>query len=64
MKHLPGKGSAVQDSHFVLPTISLTQKELEQHIVPFKENAKNCPWAMSSHPIFSAWGHKKSRHLF
>lgn len=53
MKHIPGHGAALCDSHTALPIIDLSYKELEPHFRPFKANA-HCPWAMTAHIIYSA----------
>ncbi len=52
MKHIPGHGPAVCDSHEELPVVSLSFKELLPHFAPFKANA-SCPWAMTAHIIYS-----------
>ena len=52
MKHIPGHGAAMCDSHEKLPVISLSLKELRSHFDPFKMNHL-CPAAMTAHIIYS-----------
>ena len=42
MKHIPGHGPAVTDSHEDLPVVDLSFKELLPHFASFKANA-HCP---------------------
>lgn len=53
MKHIPGHGAAMCDSHEALPFVNLSYQELEPHFVPFRTNA-HCPWAMTAHIVYSA----------
>jgi beta-N-acetylhexosaminidase len=53
MKHIPGHGAALCDSHKELPTVTLSRAELEKHFAPFKANI-NCPWAMTAHIVYKA----------
>jgi beta-N-acetylhexosaminidase len=53
MKHIPGHGAALCDSHKELPLVTLSRAELEAHFAPFKENI-NCPWAMTAHIVYIA----------
>jgi beta-N-acetylhexosaminidase len=53
MKHIPGHGAALCDSHEALPTVSLSREELEPHFIPFRANLQ-CPWAMTAHIVYSA----------
>lgn len=51
MKHLPGHGRALVDSHIALPHVPiLTQDDL----LPFKENNK-LPWAMTAHVVYEQY---------
>jgi len=54
MKHIPGHGRAVVDSHMELPIVSATAAELESDIVPFRVLA-NTPMAMTAHIVYEAW---------
>lgn len=53
IKHIPGHGAALCDSHKELPVVTLSRAELEEHFAPFKENA-TCPWAMTAHIVYTA----------
>ena len=55
MKHLPGHGRAVADSHFDLPVVTATREELEaSDFVPFRALAA-LPAAMTAHVVFTAY---------
>jgi len=54
IKHMPGHGRAMADSHKQLPTVTASDAELETDIAPFK--ALNfAPMAMTAHIVFTAW---------
>ena len=57
IKHMPGHGRAIADSHHELPTVTTSLAELEQSdFIPFKEiSAKEIShsiWAMSAHILY------------
>ncbi len=52
MKHAPGHGRALVDSHAALPVV--TDTDLDVDILPFILNA-DLPWAMTAHIVYSAW---------
>ena len=55
MKHLPGHGRAMADSHFDLPVVTATREELEaSDFVPFRALA-GLPAAMTAHVVFTAY---------
>lgn len=55
IKHIPGHGRALVDSHVELPVVSESGAILEAtDFVPFKA-LSNLPWAMTAHIIFSAF---------
>ena len=55
LKHIPGHGRAMADSHFDLPTVTATREELEvTDFVPFRK-LSNLPAAMTAHVVFSAY---------
>lgn len=54
VKHMPGQGRAVVDSHHDLPFVSATDAELEQDIAPFRSLA-DAPMGMTGHIVFEAW---------
>ena len=54
VKHMPGQGRAVVDSHHELPTVSASKEELEQDFHPFR----SLNWAlmgMTSHIVYDAY---------
>jgi beta-N-acetylhexosaminidase len=54
MKHIPGHGRATADSHFELPVVTATLRELEaSDFVPFRKLAA-LPAAMTAHVLFTA----------
>ncbi len=55
MKHLPGHGRAIVDSHMDLPVVDCDIETLDaSDFVPFRLNANRTPLAMSAHIVFSA----------
>ena len=54
VKHMPGHGRAIVDTHYHLPTVTASDAELEDDIAPFRAlNA--APMGMTSHIVFEAW---------
>lgn len=54
IKHMPGHGRGVVDSHYELPVVNATDAELESDIEPFRTlNAASM--AMTCHVVFEAW---------
>jgi beta-N-acetylhexosaminidase len=51
MKHIPGHGRALLDSHLALPRVAVNDDE--DHL-PFIRN-KNLPWAMTAHIVYEQW---------
>lgn len=54
IKHMPGHGRAMADSHKELPTVTASAAELESDLAPFKALA-HAPMAMTGHIRFTAW---------
>jgi beta-N-acetylhexosaminidase len=54
VKHMPGQGRAVVDSHHDLPCVTASEAELEQDLQPFK-TLNDAPMGMTGHIIFDAW---------
>ncbi len=54
VKHMPGQGRAVVDSHHELPTVSASRADLEQDIAPFRA-LNDAPMGMTGHIVFEAW---------
>jgi beta-N-acetylhexosaminidase len=54
MKHIPGHGRALADSHLELPTVNASLAELESlDFVSFRANA-DLPMAMTAHVVYAA----------
>ncbi|HXQ42957.1 MAG TPA: beta-N-acetylhexosaminidase [Candidatus Udaeobacter sp.] len=54
MKHIPGHGRSLVDSHLSLPVVEASRAELEaSDFRPFKALA-DVPWAMTAHLLYSA----------
>jgi beta-N-acetylhexosaminidase len=54
VKHIPGHGRAMADSHKELPTVEASEEELEIDIEPFR-TLKDVPFAMTAHVRYTAW---------
>ena len=54
VKHVPGHGRAVVDTHHHLPTVTASEAELEVDIEPFRTLA-HASMGMTSHIVFEAW---------
>ena len=54
LKHIPGHGRAVADSHFRLPTVDTSREELERTDFAAFQSLADLPMAMTAHVVFSA----------
>ncbi len=54
IKHMPGHGRALADSHKDLPVVDASEEELAQDIAPFQKLA-DAPVGMSAHIVYKAW---------
>lgn len=54
MKHIPGHGRAMVDTHKDLPRVTASAGELESDIEPFAK-LSNTRMAMTAHIVFEAW---------
>ncbi len=54
VKHIPGHGRTMCDSHKDLPTVTESAEELELDIAPFRTLA-DAPIAMTAHIVYTAW---------
>jgi beta-N-acetylhexosaminidase len=58
IKHIPGHGRALVDSHHELPIVRATAEELETDLEPFERLA----WAamgMTAHVVYTAWDQER-----
>jgi beta-N-acetylhexosaminidase len=54
MKHVPGHGRAGADTHFELPTVTASLRELREHdFAPFRA-LRDLPMAMTAHVVYAA----------
>ncbi len=54
VKHMPGQGRAVVDSHHELPTVSASKEALKQDFAPFR-SLNWAPMGMTSHVVYQAY---------
>jgi beta-N-acetylhexosaminidase len=54
VKHMPGHGRAIVDTHHHLPTVTASDAELEDDLAPFRA-LSTAPMGMTSHIVFEAW---------
>ncbi len=55
IKHIPGHGRALVDSHESLPRVEASAAELAADIAPFRDLAAVGAWAMTAHILYAAW---------
>ena len=54
VKHIPGHGRALVDSHHELPIVTASADELESDLEPF-ERLSSAPMGMMAHVVYTAW---------
>ncbi len=54
VKHMPGHGRAMVDSHLELPTVTADAAALEIDIEPFR-TLRDAPIGMTAHIVYPAW---------
>jgi beta-N-acetylhexosaminidase len=54
VKHMPGHGRAIVDTHYHLPTVTASAEALEDDLRPFRALAQ-AGMGMTSHIVFEAW---------
>jgi beta-N-acetylhexosaminidase len=54
VKHMPGQGRAVVDSHHDLPFVTASDAELNIDLAPFTR-LRDVPMGMTGHIVFEAW---------
>ena len=54
IKHIPGHGRALADSHHELPVVDAGEDELAIDLEPF-ERLRDAPMGMTSHLLYTAW---------
>ena len=54
VKHMPGHGRALVDSHKELPVVTASGDELESDLEPF-ERLASAPMGMTAHVVYTVW---------
>lgn len=54
IKHMPGHGRAMVDSHHELPIVTASEEELAIDLAPF-QTLKAAPIGMTAHVIYTSW---------
>jgi beta-N-acetylhexosaminidase len=54
IKHIPGHGRAMVDSHLDLPVVDASRAELEERDFPPFRALADAPWAMTAHVVYRA----------
>lgn len=54
IKHMPGHGRALVDSHKELPVVTANADELDLDLEPF-ERLSSAPMGMTAHVVYTAW---------
>lgn len=60
IKHIPGHGRALVDSHKKLPVVNAAARDLcDRDFLPFQALAQSVTWAMTAHVIYTAYDPKR-----
>lgn len=62
VKHMPGHGRALVDSHHALPTVTASEEELALDIAPFR-TLHRAPVGMTAHIVYTAWDEERPASL-
>jgi beta-N-acetylhexosaminidase len=62
VKHMPGHGRALVDSHEELPVVNASEAELEADIEPFR-TLSWAPMGMTAHVVYTAWDRSRCGSL-
>ena len=62
VKHMPGHGRALVDSHKELPVVTASAEELETDLEPF-ERLSAAPMGMTAHVVYTAWDAERPASL-
>jgi beta-N-acetylhexosaminidase len=54
VKHMPGHGRSMADSHIELPIVAADEEALETDLEPFR-TLRNAPMGMTAHVVYTAW---------
>ena len=62
VKHMPGHGRAMADSHKELPIVTVSEAELADDVRPF-ERLADAPMGMTAHVVYTAWDAERCASL-
>ena len=62
VKHIPGHGRALVDSHLELPVVTADLAALETDIAPFR-TLRDAPIGMTAHVVYTAWDAQRPASL-
>jgi beta-N-acetylhexosaminidase len=62
IKHMPGHGRALVDSHKELPVVTASAEQLETDLEPF-ERLASAPMGMTAHVVYEAWDPERPASL-
>lgn len=62
VKHIPGHGRALVDSHLELPVVPADVSALETDIAPFR-TLRDAPIGMTAHVVYTAWDAERPASL-
>lgn len=62
VKHMPGHGRAMVDSHLSLPTVTAAEDDLKADIEPFR-TLNWAPMGMTAHIVYTAWDEERPASL-
>jgi beta-N-acetylhexosaminidase len=62
IKHMPGHGRALVDSHKELPVVTASAEELEIDLEPF-ERLATAPMGMTAHVVYTTWDAERPASL-
>ena len=63
VKHIPGHGRAMVDSHKALPIVAAEPEELEKSDFATFRSLRDAPWGMTAHVIYSAYDDRRPATL-
>lgn len=62
VKHMPGHGRAMADSHKELPVVDASDAELAEDVAPFA-SLRDAPMGMTAHVVYTAWDRERCGSL-
>ena len=62
VKHMPGHGRALVDSHLDLPTVTASAEELQSDLAPFRA-LQGAAMGMTAHIVYTAWDAERPASL-